>query len=121
VLDNDAEAAGIVGHDAINTGSDQGTEIATVVNRPDNKAQARLPGARGVDRIAPPEFRHEKILPRLDRHDRFPPDGKARTYPLSTVDGRRPGAQLYELRSLRIEGNVYACMRGLVQALRFMT
>jgi len=120
-LDNDAEAAGIVGHDAINTGSDQGTEVAAVVNRPDNKAHARLPVARGVDRIAPPEFRHEKILPRLDSHDRFPPDGKARTYPLSTVDGRRPGAQLYELRSLCIEGNIYACMRGLVQALRFVT
>jgi hypothetical protein len=85
------------------------------------KRMRSLPGARGVDRVAPPEFRHEKILPRLDSHDRFPSDGKARTYPLSTVDGRRPGAQLYELRSLRIEGNVYACMRGLVQALRFMT
>jgi hypothetical protein len=121
MLDNDVEATGIVGHDAVNTGADQGTEVAAVVNRPDNKAQARLPGARGVDRIAPPEFRHEKILPRLDRHDRFSPDGKARPYPLSTLDGRRPGAQLYELRSLRIEGNVYEGMRGLVQALRFVT
>ena len=96
------EAAGIVSHDAINTGSDQGTEVAAVVNRPDNKAHARLPAACGVDRIALPEFRHEKILPRLDRHDRFSPDGKASTYPLSTLDGRWPGAQLYELRSLRI-------------------
>jgi hypothetical protein len=67
VLDNDAEAAGIVGHDAINTGSNQSTEVAAVVNRPDNKAHACLPGARGVDRIASPEFRHEKILPRLDK------------------------------------------------------
>jgi len=121
VLDNDAEAAGIVGHDAINTGADQGTEVTAVVNRPDKKAHARLPRARGVDRIAPPEFRHEKIVPRLDRHDWFPPDGKACTYPLRPVDGRRPGAQLYELGSLRIEGNVYAGMRGVVPALRFMT
>ena len=56
VLDNAAEASGIVGHDAVDPGSNQGTEVTPVVNRPDNKAQARLPRARGVDRIAPPEF-----------------------------------------------------------------
>jgi hypothetical protein len=73
VLDNATEAPGIIGHDAVDPGSNQGTEVTAVVNRPDNKAQARPRRARGVDRIAPPEFLDEKRPPRLDRHGRFPP------------------------------------------------
>ena len=45
VLYNGREAAGVVGHDAVDTGPNQSTEVATVVNRPDNEAQARLMGA----------------------------------------------------------------------------
>ena len=121
MLYNGAEAAGIVGHDAVDTGPNQSTEVATVVNRPDNEAQARPGWARGIDRIAPPQFCHEKITPRLHGHDRFSPEGKARACHLIAVDGRRPCAQIYELGSLRIEGNFHACMRGLVPALRFVT
>jgi hypothetical protein len=63
VLDNNAEASGVVGHNTIDAGSDQGTEIAVIVNRPDNKAHTRPARARGVNRITPPQFRHDKILP----------------------------------------------------------
>jgi hypothetical protein len=76
VLDNSAEASGIVGHDTVDAGSDQGTEVAATVNRPDNEAHARPGWARGVDRVTPPEFCHEKILPRLDGHDWFPQKAK---------------------------------------------
>jgi hypothetical protein len=44
--------------------------------------------------MAPPEFCHEKISPRLDGHNRFPPQGKARTCRLITLDGGRQRAQL---------------------------
>jgi hypothetical protein len=63
VLYNGTEVAGVVGH-AVDTGSDQSAEIAAVVNCLDNKAHARPGWARGVDRIAPLEFRHEKFPPR---------------------------------------------------------
>ena len=69
VLHNSAEAPGVVGHDAVDAGPDQGTEVAAVINRPDNEAHARPGWARGVDRIAPLEFRQEKISPRLEGHD----------------------------------------------------
>jgi hypothetical protein len=69
VLHNSAEAPGVVGHDAVDAGPDQGTEVAAVINRPDNEAHARQGWARGVDRIAPLEFRQEKISPRLEGHD----------------------------------------------------
>jgi len=48
-LYNGAEVAGIVGHDAVDVGPDQSTEVAAVVNRPDNEAHARPRWARGVD------------------------------------------------------------------------
>jgi len=63
VLDDTVEAVGIVGHDAIDASPHQGAEVFTVVNRPDNEAHAGSGKARGVDRIAPPEFSHEKIPP----------------------------------------------------------
>ena len=120
VLDYDAEAPGIVGHDAVDPGSDYGTEVALVVNRPDNKAQARPRWARGVDRIAPPEFLDEKRPPRLDRHGRLPLQGKARAYLLIAVDNRWPGAHLDKLGPFGIEGHFHGGMGGLVPALGFI-
>jgi hypothetical protein len=91
---NSAEVAGIVGDDAVDTRPHQGTEVASIVNRPHNEAHARLRWACGIQRIAPPQFRHDKILPRLDGHHRFSPQGKARPCRLIALDGRRPRAQL---------------------------
>jgi hypothetical protein len=73
VLDNSAKVAGLVGYNAVDPDPDQGAEITAIVNRPDNEAHARPEWARGIHRITPPEFRHEKILPRLDGHHRFAP------------------------------------------------
>ena len=64
VLHNSAEAPGVVGHDAVDAGPDQGTEVAAVINRPDNEAHAR-PGWRAA-LIA---LRRWSSATRKSRHD----------------------------------------------------
>src|SRR4029453_9344154 len=48
VLDQAAQASGLIGHNAVDPASNQGTEVTPVVNRPDNQAQTRPRRARGV-------------------------------------------------------------------------
>jgi hypothetical protein len=121
VLDNSAKVTGLVGDNAVDPDADQGAEITAIVNRPDNEAHARSWWARGIHRITPPEFRHEKISPGLDGHHRFPPQGKACACLLIAADGRGPFTQLYKLRSFCIKGNFHACARDFVPAPRFLT
>src|SRR5215510_10901004 len=118
VLDNRAEVARFVRHDAIDSEPYQRTHLLRVINGPHQVPHPRPGRTAGVDRVAPLDLLTQERALGLQADHRLAPQGEACLDRLVQLHTRRPVAYPDDLRPFHIMDHLHPLVRGVLPALR---